>query len=321
MSAPTQFFKSSIQWNNGTYQLAIPALPNAVINCPRNFAIPPLIGNDAQVNYVEGFRQPMVDVALVQLDQAASLVANGYINPLGSAFLNYLRTRSADAAYDTTAFGDGSTTGLDFWDGRSGFTLLGAKFEQFTVGTSKGDDLRLMARFTGASIIPITVVPTYPAWSNASVLRFQSAAFGSTLANLPWSFEWTYSNNHNPNMALNGTSFPLEMNAGLPTSSFSIMTQAVDSDGFSFGPTNPGTVIPDGALSEIPAATPQTITISNAFNQGGSATKSFVLTLANIINDTRDNRSIRVPRNMRLHNYIVTATAGNLQPWSYTSTF
>ena len=174
-----------------------------------------------------------------------------------------------------------------------------------------------MARFTAANIIPITSVPTYPAWSNASVLRFQAATFAGTLANIPWSYEFTYANNCNPNMALNGTSFPEEMNAGLPTSSFSIMTQSIDSDGYSTGSVTPVTAV-------IPDNTSQVFYIDNGFQHGGSQTRRLTVTLNNVINDTRDNRSVRVPRNMRLHNYIVTAVGGSSsyeQPFSYTSTF
>jgi hypothetical protein len=249
----------------------IPCRPGAVLTAPDNWQVPPIIGNAYQWNYGVGLISPMVDVELVIRDITSEA--------LSTAFLNYFTGRTSDVSNDTNEL----TSDIVFWDGRSGFTLGGAKAESFTISCSKGDDIRMAVRFVGTSISSVGTSPTLDSWTIAPVLRFKAVTLGGALANIAWAFSLSFSNNHTPNLALDGTQYPTAQNAGIPTASLDLTLQAAD--------TPPAT------------GTPIVITIA-----GSVLTR--VITIENPLFGTENNRSVQAPRVMRQFSAICLGLAG-----------
>lgn len=260
MSAQTQFYKSWIVFGG----LNIPIYPGAQLNIPRNYAIPPIVGNYWQFNYGDGFVNPTIDVQIAIRDVATEA--------LSLNFLNLFMTRSADVAHDTSAL----TGGIVFYNGRRAIQLLGAKADSFSIGSSKGDDIRFSARFCGTGIAA-TTAPLTPAWSNANILRFNKGTFAGALAGILWRYDLSFGNNHNPDMSLDGTTGPANQNAGMMTVGFNVMAQAVD----------------DTAVSAVTSAA---LTIA-----GANVSRTF--TLPNLLCETPDNTGITAPRNMVQRSY------------------
>lgn len=286
-----QFFKSYLRWKLGGTYYYVPCLPNAILSCPGAFIVPPVIGAVAKVNYCYGLRIPVVDVNLVQLD---GMYPAGSIGPLTHAFISYAFDRGP--LFDTIPFGDGLTTGIDYWDGNSGFTLVGAKFESIRIGTAKGADLNIACRFVGTGITVIESPVSVPVWSNNSPLRFQSLNYGSPLTGLVWATDFSYSNQHRPvRQIISGTPFPYAMVAGAPIATINLITQTAD-----------GGIVPTGG--------PLGFTVS-----GNSSSMS--ITATNVINNTVDNRRIQIPRTMREHSLMLLGNQGDISPIFYTSSF
>ena len=285
MSIQTPFFNAAVIIGNG---MPIPAQPGARLSNPLNYAAPPIIGNTYQWNYGPGVRQPSVDINLICRDIAdTDNSGTGLGEAFGSSLLYSFFSRTTDGAFDTYAVGtESAPTGtVTYWDGVSGFTLTGAKAESFTLSCSKGDDLIMSCRFVFTGATTLGAAPTLPTWSSAPLLKFNSLSFASALANLPWSFSLSYANNHTPNMALNGSVYPVAWNAGIPTAGFNMKVQAVD------------TVPVNG--------TPIEITIT-----GAASGKSRNFTINNPLNNTPDDRNITAPRVFRDHTYLCLGIAG-----------
>ena len=273
-----------------------PVLPGARFTCPKNYAVPPIIGNRWALNIQEGARQPMVDLSFQVLDDA-----NGV---MGLTFLNYFLSRTNDAADDTYVIGNGS---LVFFDGYRTVVMNGIKADSFTLSTSRGDNLNLQARFCGSSIDITQGAPTFSGWSRNPLLKFQSVNFTSApFTNNIWNFNLSYSNNHSPNAALNGSSFPVEMNAGMLSSAFSCMVQTnsnfVD-NGMSWNAggtyTNQEVIYQGGVGTYL---SPQSIVFTIQGNNVGTRT----FTIPDPVNNTPDDVSITLPRIMRSYSYINT---------------
>lgn len=276
-SAQTVWYKSQIKIG----ATAIPCYPNARLTCPMNWAIPAIIGNYWQYSYGVGLRQPAVDVTFAVRDKTGEA--------LSSTLLGMFFTRSADGAHDTTAV----SGGIQFWNGRSGFTLGGAKAESFTMGCSKGDEIRFSARFVGTSITPLGAAPGVTAWDSSRILRFKAVNFGGSLANIVWSFNLSFSNNHTPDLSLNGSEFPADQNAGMQTAGFVISAQESDS----------------ATIEALDSSGPfsQTIVITGT---GGNLT----LTLNGLLNQTPNERDVRVPRIMRDYSFACLGGSGQTTP-------
>jgi hypothetical protein len=267
--------------------LIIPCAPGANLMCPKNLQLPPIIGNAYQWNVGEGLQSPTVDLDLIVRDVADEA--------LGSTLMTLFfgRTNPAtDVAFDT------DSTTVTFWDGRTGFTMTGAKFEAFTLSCSMGQDIRLTARFVGTGITAIDSPMSLIDWSNANVLRFphltiadQTGATGTAgtptssgyLAGRAWSVNLSCANNHTPNLGLNGTVFPTDMNAGSPTAGASVTLQAAD------GPPLEGV--------------PIVVTVG-----GSNITRHF--SINNPLHNTDQNRQIGAPRVMRTYQLICRGLAG-----------
>lgn len=277
--AVTQFYKGIVLIGGAQY----PALPTAAFACPKNFIIPPTIGNYWQWNFAEGFQQPSVDLVLMCRDKGAT---GAFAEVLSTTFLNYWFTRSSDAAHDTTQI----SGGVKFWNGRSGFTLGGAKAESFSLSASKGQVLQFTARFLFNSITTLGSAPSFTAWDNSAPLTGKNVTLtdstggGSLLANSVWNVGLSFANNSTPDMAMDGTNLPADNNAGMQTAGLNLQVQAAT------------TTVPDNNPA---VSTPVTIGIVIT---GANGTRTF--TLNNPINQTALNHEIPTGRVMRQHSYV-----------------
>ena len=291
---------SQVQFYRGVVIIAgnvYPMLPGARLTCPKNYSVPPLLGNRWQLNFMEGARQPTIDCSFEILDTTTGV--------MGTTFLNYFLTRTNDYADDTTNIGD-----IVFYNGYTRITMKNCKADSFSIGSSKGDDLRFNARFCGSSIDISSnaglsgVSPSYSAFGRPPILRFQSVTFSNgPFPNNVWNFNLSYSNNHTPNNALNGTSFPVEMNAGMQSVAFSAMVQAnnqfVDNGIDWLGPGNYGNIetVDQLGVGSFSAIQPITFVI-----QGLNITRT--ITLNNPVDNSPDERSVSMPRVLTSHSYI-----------------
>lgn len=262
-----QFYKAAILIGD----VAIPCYPGAALQNAKNWAVPPIIGNYWSLNYGDGLRQPIVDLQFCIRDKAGEI--------LSSPFLDLFFSRSSDVAHDISPITGSTYNGLAFWDGQDGFVLLGAKWDSFTIGSSKGDDIRMSARFVGSGVSTISVAPPYPGWDTSNILRFNKITFAGGLANKVWGFNLSVSNNCHPNMALDGTQYPTEWNAGQVTAGFQMTMQASDA----------WSLPSDGA--------------SIAFTISGTG-RSRTFILSRVLNQTPDDRSVSPPRIMRQYQFV-----------------
>lgn len=264
----TQFYKAGLKIGAVTY----PALPGMRISVPKNFAVPPIIGNYWQLNYVEGMRQPMVECNLVARDVAGEVAS--------AALFDLFHTRTADVAHDTVPI----PGGISFWDGTSGWLLNGAKADSYTISASKGEDIAISMRFVGTTIAALGAAIN-PGWSSNPPLRFQNLVFGNQLADIPWMFSLSFSNNHHPDMSLNGSVFPAACNAGMMTAGLNVRVQAQD-------------VVPNGGPTSIAI-------IGHGTSQDTPNGATYLtFTLPNIALSTPDDKQVEVPRVMRAYQYI-----------------
>jgi len=284
------FYKTGLKIGNAFY----PCLPNSTeLICPRNFAIPPIIGNFWQLNYADGLRQPVVNTQIVIRSNTAEV--------LSTTFLDYFMLRSNDLKHDMPNINSGGN-GITFFDGASAFNMGGGaggivKANAFTLMSSKGEDLIFNAQFLGNNIVPIVggslAALSAPSWSKDPPLRFQNVNFDGTAANEVWRFSLAYSNNCNPNLAMDQTVFPADINGGLQTCGLSLTMQALST--------------PPADESELhlfiyPAQQNAAAAHGND-GGGGSAFRNFKM--AAPINNTRDDRRLTAPRIMRNYDYIV----------------
>jgi hypothetical protein len=273
--AQVQFYKSAIFIGD----TPIPCYPNCSFTVPKNFAIPPIIGNYWQLNYGDGLRMPTVELSLAVRNKASEV--------LSSTMMNYFLTRTADAAHDISPITGATYNGLAFWDGNSGWVLTGAKADSFTIGSSKGDDIRFNTRFCGSGITAIGSPPTYPGWDTSNLLRFNAVTFSGAMANKVWSFDLSFSNNCSPNLPLDGTQYPSEWNAGMMTAGLRLVLQGSD------------------------AAPADAAAFNIVITGAGSPTKTATFTINNPLNQNPDDKRVTVPRIMR--EYMLTLLGANAQ--------
>lgn len=275
MSNQTPFFQAYCQVGSKV----IPAQPGSSLDNPSNYIIPPIVGNQYQWNYGVGPRQAVVDINFIVRD-----VADEALGPtLMGMFFNRVAYET-NPTFDTTAI----SGGIVYWDGATGFTLGGiVKAEAFTLAMgSKDDPIILACRFLANSATVLGSAPEgiTTSWSSAPPLYGNAVTFSGGLANLPWDFSLSYANNHTPNKAMNGSVYPLDFNAGIPTAGFRQRVQAGDSV-----PAN-GTSI--------------------GINIAGSTLDPCLFTIVNPLDNTPDSRRVSMPRVFREHTYYCLGAAG-----------
>lgn len=262
----------------------LPVLPGISLNVNENFAVPPIMSNYWSFSVGQGFINPTLNCSIVFRDSATEL-----LKPSGAAgspanFWDFAHMRSNDGAHDAYTLGDITIQQPD----GSGFILRNAKIADYSLSCSKaGGDINVSASFVGTSVDPLGTPLVFPGWSNANVVRFKNVQFAPPLDNQVFEFGCSYSNQMSPNMALNGSEFPAEQNAGMQSANFNMSTQI----GTQNRPDN-GTFPPPATLATI------------QFSIAGSA-HTGVWTAANPINNTRRSRNFSPPRLMQQSQYIL----------------
>ena len=275
----TQFYRAVVLVGGIQY----PIIPTAGFSCPKNFIIPPIIGNLWQFNYTEGFQQPSVDLIFIPRDKGAS---GAFSEVFSSTFLNYFLRGTAD---DTSTI----SGGLVFWNGQDGWTLSGAKADTFSLSVAQGQLIGFTARFLFNGITYLSTAPSFTAWDNSAPLIGKNAAvsFGSAAqTGSVWNLGLTYSNNHTPDMSLNGTNFPTDNNAGMQTAALNFTVQAAQ------GIQGGTTAVPDNN------PVPSSLTTVSCIITGVNGTRTF--TVNNPIDQIGNNREVPLGRVMRPHSYV-----------------
>lgn len=255
VTPPTQGFFGSVFIGGSRYTIA--AAPQ--FRAPRNIQTAPAIANGQPYLYGQGVLFPTVTLKLIPRDEAAG---SGRGNPLSSAFWAYVLGRSAVPLYDTTAIGgtqpgtapappilgtdiaNAAGAGIAFTDGARLTLMYGVKLESITISSAKGSDLSIEATFIGTGFWQYdTVAASLGADATQSLIqsmlptsgecaaqvRFASVTFSeSALAQSVFGFNLSYRNNHTPNMALDGSYFPTQHNAGMPSGGLNLTLQALD---------------------------------------------------------------------------------------------
>jgi len=275
-SAQAQFYTSYLSFGG----LMIPIYPGARLSAPRNYVAPPLVGNFWILNEGDGFTNPSVDVQVAVRDVAQEALGLTGVIGVGSKFLDYALIRSADSANDTAIL----PGGVVFYNGVRALLLENAKFDSFSLSASKGGDITMRARFCGTDVIS-TTTPSLVPWSTARLLRYNKVTFAGALAGIVWSVDAGFSNSHSPDMSMNGTTGPAAQNAGMLGATLQLTGQAAD----------------DATMGGISTA---------AFTIAGSnVTRTF--TFGNVHDQTPDDLSISIPRNMREHSYLCKGVDGS----------
>lgn len=288
-SQNTQFYKGSVAINGNYY----PIMPGVTFNVPRNLYVPPIVGNNWQFNEGDGLRVPIVDCEFVFRDDTGP--GSGAID---AALFALALTRTNDVAHDTSPFD------IVFFDGRRQATLHGGKFDSFVLSCAKGENISLRARFCGAGIDFLTTSSgSYPAWSKRPLLRYKAVSFLTTqLQNRVWRFALSFTNNHNPDLALDGTNFPMAQNAGFMQCNFSFMVQAADADDINTNLFAMDSGSPGGQIS---------------FQLAGINFPALTFTMPNVITDSDQNQALTMPRVMRAYDCVClganSQTTGPLQ--------
>lgn len=312
---------------------SIPCYPGATLNCDRNIFAPSLIGNHWRLNYAKGFREPMVDVSFMIRDKNGEVLsgANQYL-------LYYLVTRSTsggafDAAFDSPVMaagdGAGSSDGVVFWDGRSGFQLTCTKACDFVLSGSKatgavgmsvrfsGTELRYIGSYQGISnalygdpilsSVAANAITPNPHWSNdAPPVMFNHTSFllnGSNYGMIAgeniWQYKLAYTNSCNPDMGLDGTVWAQAVNAGEPAAQLTLLAQAAD-DLSAFDNNDIYAILGGGSPANF----------GIRFN--GPKTGSHCSFVVNVpIDQIADNRQINQGRIMRPHSYLCLGADGD----------
>lgn len=289
-TAPTPWYQG-IMIIGGTQ---FPVHPRPRITLPPNWIVPPIIGNYAAVNYGEGLTEPVVEFNFAVRDYST---VNNATQPsvLSSGFLNLFHTRSSDVARNTSAL----SGGIQFWTGRSGWQLNGAKADSYTIGTSKGDQIRFSARFCGADFSALGSAPSFTQWDKTRVLTFKAANWSGGLNNLVWTWDMSYSNNHAGDMALTGLTTPAAQNAGQPTGGLQLTVQEADN-------------------GSVPANDASAAFVITGVNGGG---KTLTMTLNSLLDMTPNDITQDMPVVMRTHQYQLLAATGQGDIADFTSTF
>ena len=278
----TQFYTSAIKIGSTIW----PVYPGATLTCPKNWAVNPIVGNYWAWNVGDGLQMPVLEVRMVVLDTATSV--------LSATNLNNWLARSADVAHDTTDLGN-----ITLFDGRSTVTMSNCKMDGFTISTSKGEEINATFRFVGCGLTTTyhqeTQLSNYrPTWSQSNVLRFSAVRFLSPSNDAPWGFGMNFSHGHTPNLNLNGTDFPSAQNAGMMAAGITMTVQAASDNAAGGPPITDST----GVIQ---------FRIGGTFTRNGSSyTSQFstTFTLNQCLNNTPNDRQINIPRNMRQYNYI-----------------
>ena len=290
-AAQRQFYKGVITFGAlGN----IPCLPGVSLSVPENYAIPPIIGNYWQWNFGQGFINPTLDVSFVFRDVATELMTptSGSVSA-PTSFFDYAHQRSNDGAHDVPTIGNITIQPSGIADA---LVLQNAKIASYQMSCSKGGEIVIHASFVGTGIATIGSPLTFTGWSNANIMRFKNVTFASPMDNQVWEFGYNFSNNMTPNMALNGSEFPADQNAGMQTASFNMSTQIATVNR------------PDNGTFPVPGSlTPLSFIIAGT-------TKTLTFNAPNPINNSKRSRQIAAGRVMQASQYTLLGGDGISSP-------
>ncbi len=255
-------YKTAIIFNG----VPLPCMAGAALHMPRNIALPQPIGNYAALNWTEGFQMPTLDVQFLLRDQSGEV--------LNSSFLGYALNRLGDVSHDTTVLGN-----ITYSDGRTVFTLYNCKFDSFVMSATKGAQIMFAARFVGNGLDNFSGTVSQTPFNAAVPLFGQRINFGNLLVNKVYAFNLSYTNNHNPDFALNGSVFPNGINAGGVACGMSVTAQVADVPNF---PADNGSIF---------------------YTILGPSGATAVFTLPNVVNNTPFDRMHSMGREMLTYNY------------------
>lgn len=264
--------------------------PGADQDFPLNPDIPPPIngyGGYGAMNYEEGMQFPQWSLPVVLLDTGAA-------NWFTAANLNsWFLTRSSRPVWDLTAltsflYSENGSIG----DGQGTWAGDGVKGAGFTLVGRSGQGIAMTMSFVGKDATPSTSSGDLPTTGLAGTpLSFDRINLGSATAFDQvgtLGFTLQYSTGANPNMELNGTKRPTEINGGTPSCVLTVEFNALN------GTPPPGWDVATNApeeLTDVPL-------VVKAVDLGGVGDVDITFTLKRL--------RIRNPRNRR-------GTAGRAQ--------
>lgn len=242
------------------------------------------------VNFADGLRFPVVTAPAIPMDSTTPWFT-------GTLLSSWFFTRSAVPAFDLTAISGGiifSDNGIASGTGLGTFRCLSPKGAGFTVFVEKGQPVGMLLRFAGTDRdTTVGALPTGPL--DGTPLMFDSVTLGGDLASAAITgVTLNYDTGLTPNMELDGTLRPVEMNAGMPTASLQIRMNSTNSA------NAPGWNSDPAAYTSISG----TITLRRATGVGNSVRFTFV---KGILLDP-DERNQVAGRVARVHNYNLIGT-------------
>jgi hypothetical protein len=285
-------------------------------SAPLGTSMLPIAGSAEPYLVSKGMIEPVVSMKLLCRDMTAA-GTNG--NPLSDVFNGYVFGRSAAPAYNNAVLGgsipvskpstpnSGHLTGagVAFSDGASITLLYGAKIASWSMSGQKSGVVSVDVVITGTgfyqwdiatlgdaintaitSMLPTTGQCANPLWFNSFTF---SEAY---LAGKVFSFAMGYSNNLDPNRALDGTYVPSSQDAMSPSGTLTLTLQPID-----------------GSPGDHPETTGGTATV--AINNPG-ATRTVTYLMSNLKSTSPYNRAGSMGRILRNYSFLLAGDCNNL---------
>lgn len=212
--------------------------PGGQFSMPRALDTPYPISytNHGLQNYADGLRFPVVNAPAIPMNSASPWFTGALLN-------SWFMTRSAFPNVDLTAITGGvifSDNGIVSGTGLGTWRALNPKGAGFRIGTNKGQPVGCILRFAGTDRdTTVGSVPAAPV--DGSPLMFDSVTLGGDFANVGITgVLLDVDTGLTPNMELDGTLRPTEMNAGMVSAALTIWmnsTSGADAPGWNSDPT------------------------------------------------------------------------------------
>lgn len=293
----------------------------ASFSAPLGTSFLPIQGSAEPFLTSRGMQEPVVTARLLCRDNvgtAGSGSTPGIGNPLSDTFLALVFGRNTLPTYDSTMLGivkPGSAPTLNlasmvaasvaFTDGGTVVLMYGAKIATWRMSGAKAGVVTVDVTIVGTgfyrydmgasgdatdlaitAMMPTTGQCANPLWFNA--FTFNEAY----LAGKVFNFDINYSNNLDPNRALDGTYNPAEQNSMSPSGTMSLTLQPLDGTPGDHSGATGGTA---------------TLIITNP-----AADKTVTLSMNNLKSTAPDNRSGQTGRLLRSFSYLLGGDCDNL---------
>lgn len=194
--------------------------PGGQFNMPRALDAPYPISFSPHglQNYADGLRFPVLAFPAIPMNSVTPWFTAALLNA-------WFTTRAATPTFDLTAISGGiifSDNGIVSGTGLGTWRALNPKGAGFRIGTNKGAPVATILRFAGTDRdSTVGSVPAAPL--DGTPLEFDSVTFGGDLATMGITgFLLDVDTGLTPNMELDGTLRPLELNAGMMTAALTI---------------------------------------------------------------------------------------------------